>query len=145
METIALKFNNNFASKDGTIEEHNKLLKEKGYVWYGKLGTPLSKRNKESIVSSEHPHILLVNNRDNEYYWACIEKIEYQPDDENIPEYYRARKSDFTTWFKIVKLVKTDKEILRKCIVTSSSRPLIEAMNCMSPFFNISYKGEGLV
>lgn len=144
METIALKYNNSFASEAGTIEEHSKMLREKGYVWYGKLGTPLSKKNKETIVANKHPKILLVNNKNREYYWAYIDKIEYQPEDDWIPEYYRARKHDFTTWFRIVKIEQTDREILTECRVTSSNRPLNEAMNSMSPFFNISYEGDEL-
>ena len=42
MKTIALRFSNNFAPEAGTIAEHQKIIDEIGYVWYGKLGTTVS-------------------------------------------------------------------------------------------------------
>lgn len=41
MKTIALRFSNNFAPDIGTIEAHNEVIKEKGYVWYRYLSRKL--------------------------------------------------------------------------------------------------------
>ena len=37
MRTIALRFSNNFAPEAGTIVEHQEIIAELGFVWYGKL------------------------------------------------------------------------------------------------------------
>lgn len=37
MKTIALRFADNIAPKEGTIAEHEKIIDELGYVWYGKF------------------------------------------------------------------------------------------------------------
>ena len=34
MNTIALRFAENFAPEEGTIDAHKKLIHEDGYVWY---------------------------------------------------------------------------------------------------------------
>ena len=42
MKTISLRFGEQFAPECGTIAEHQKVISEKEFVWYGKLGTPVS-------------------------------------------------------------------------------------------------------
>lgn len=42
MKTVALRFANKFAPECGTIEAHNELIKQNGYVWYGKLGNKIA-------------------------------------------------------------------------------------------------------
>lgn len=44
MRTIALRFSNNFAPEEGTISAHEIVIAEKGFVWYGKLGSRISSK-----------------------------------------------------------------------------------------------------
>ena len=43
-KTIALRFSDNFAPEIGTIAAHNTMIGLNGYVWYGKLGSRVSKK-----------------------------------------------------------------------------------------------------
>ena len=42
MDTVALRFAENFAPSCGTIAAHQEIIDEKGFAWYGKLGNPIS-------------------------------------------------------------------------------------------------------
>ena len=45
MRTVALRFADNIAPPEGTIAEHEKIIDELGYVWYGKFGARVSDKN----------------------------------------------------------------------------------------------------
>ena len=61
MRTIALRFSNNFAPKEGTISAHEAVIAEKGFVWYGKLGSRISRKAKADILENNDPRILLIH------------------------------------------------------------------------------------
>ena len=44
MRTIALRFAETFAPECGTIAAHQHMIDRHGFVWYGKLGNPVSLR-----------------------------------------------------------------------------------------------------
>ena len=101
MRTIALRFGDNFAPEKGTIAAHNDVIKSYGFVWYGKLGSAVSKRVINEIVNNETPKILLIHSGKSDRYWAFIEKIQRDiPEKKYIPEYYRDNADNFKTWFK---------------------------------------------
>lgn len=139
MKTIALRFANNFAPKDGTIAEHEKIIAALGFVWYGKLGSSVSQTVANEILSNDNPKILLIHSGSVERYWAYIVDIQHEiPDCEGIPYYYRYNAKNFKTWFKIVRIEPAAKDVLSKCIVASSQRRLSEASRrSMSPYFII--------
>ena len=60
MKTISLRFGEQFAPECGTIAEHQKVISEKEFVWYGKLGTPVSIAVAKEILSQDSPAILLI-------------------------------------------------------------------------------------
>ena len=53
MKTIALRFADNYAPKEGTIKLHQAIINENGYVWYGKFGNTLSQKN-DYIVAEKN-------------------------------------------------------------------------------------------
>ncbi len=57
MRTIALRFSNKFALACGIMEAHNELIRENGYVWYGKLGNKIAAGVFEEILGNEEPRI----------------------------------------------------------------------------------------
>ena len=90
MKTVALRFSDKFAPEIGTIKTHEQLMKDKGFVWYGKLGLPLSQKVIDTIMNNENPKILLVHSGRTDRYWAYVTDIRKNyPDSEDIPEYYR--------------------------------------------------------
>ena len=61
MKTIALRFSNKFAPACGTIETHNELIRDKGYVWYGKLGNKIAAGVFGDILGNDALRILLIH------------------------------------------------------------------------------------
>ncbi len=141
MKTIALRFADNIAPKEGTIAEHRKIMDELGYVWYGKFGAKVSEKIKSEILASEDKRILLIHSGTNNRYWFQIVDISYKtPELKAIPEYYREIAGTVRTWFKVVNIVRAEKGVMAKCTVASSGSPLSAvSRHSMSPYFIIDY------
>ena len=139
MKTIALRFADNFAPKEGTIAAHENLIRQNGFVWYGKLGSVVSKKAIHDILENDNPKILLIHSGKGDRYWAYVEAIQHEmPDKEFFPEYYRERTENFKTWFKVKKFEVAPKKVLSTCRVSSSQRPLSEvSRSSMNPYFII--------
>lgn len=144
MKTIALRFAENFAPECGTIAAHEEMISEKGYVWYGKLGSSVSLKIAEEILGAEDPVLLLVHSGGTDRWWAHISKIQREtPGLEEIPKYYRMQADDFGCWFKVERFEKADSNVMSRCFVVSSGKVLSEASrHSMSPYFIISYLSE---
>lgn len=144
MKTIALRFGEAFAPLCGTIKAHEEVIKKYGYVWYGKLGTPVSKKVTEDIMKEQVPQILLIQSGKAKRYWAFIEKIQRDiPPLDEIPEYYRRNSQKFKTWFKVRSFVEANKDVMSQCIVVSSKAQLSEVSKySLSPYFIIEYVQE---
>ncbi|MBQ1735273.1 MAG: hypothetical protein II038_10395 [Lachnospiraceae bacterium] len=69
MRTIALRFADNIAPKDGTVAEHEKIIKQNGYAWYGKFGARVSERVKAEILAAADKKILLIHSGTYKRYW----------------------------------------------------------------------------
>ena len=139
MLTVALRFAENFAPENGTIAEHEKILSQYGSVWYGKLGTPLSQKVTDEILSNANPRILLIRSGKAERYWLYVSDITRdKPEPDLIPEYYRNQSESFKTWFKVKHIAVAEKGISSRCTVHSSGRPLSEvSRHSLSPYFII--------
>ena len=141
LDTVALRFSDNFAPEDGTIEEHQRIIDKYGFVWYGKFGLPLSEKVASMIMKNEKPQILLIQSGRAKRYWARVDMIQRNvPDISGIPEYYREDKGKVGTWFRIVEFLDADKSVMSKCIIKSSNARLSDASrHSMSPYFIIKY------
>ena len=142
MYTIALRFAENFAPQEGTIIAHQHIINKQNYVWYGKLGSAVSAKNRQLLLSQNNPRILLIHSGGVERYWAYIDDIKYEcPADEEFPVYYRDKAEKIKTWFKILRFEPADKKVISKCMVVSSGASLSEASRAsMSPYFFVEYK-----
>ena len=145
MITAALRFFEKFAPECGTISAHEEVIKEFGFVWYGKLGSAISESNIRVILSNEEPKILLIHSGKTDRYWAYVTDIKRSLKEyEQVPEYYRNRFEYFHTWFKVVKFEKAEKTVMKNCYVNSSNKPLSEASrHSMSPYFIIRVDNQG--
>ena len=146
MKTVALRFSDNFAPAQGTIQAHEDIIDEKGYVWYGKLGLPLSAKAVNYILESKDPMILLIHSGKTARYWAHVVEISRDiPEIEAIPAYYRNKADQFNSWFKITRFDNAPKDVLSKCYVISSGAMLGEvSRHSMSPYFIIEVGGDVL-
>lgn len=139
MKSIALRFSENFSPEDGTIAEHQKIIDKKGYVFYGKMGSLVSAKNRELILAEENPKILLIHSGGVRRYWAYIDKIsDERPLFDEFPEYYHGIADKFKTWFRVSLFEDAPRNVLALCTVSSSGTTLSEASrHSMSPYFVI--------
>lgn len=139
MKTVALRFANKFAPECGTIEAHNELIKQNGYVWYGKLGNKIAGSMFAEILENESARILLIHSGSTGWYWAYVDKIQHEvPELNEIPDYYRDMDDKFTTWFRVIRFENAPKDIMGKCTVASSGATLSDASkHSMGPYFKI--------
>ena len=139
MKSIALRFSEKFAPPEGTIAAHQALIDEKGYVWYGKLGSALSAKTVDLLLSNKNPRILLIHSGKSSRYWAYIDFAQRTtPTLDDIPSYYRSMASDFNFWFRVKRIVKAENDVMQKCKVASSGDTLTFASkSSMSPYFII--------
>ena len=139
MKTVALRFAETFAPPEGTIKAHEKIIDKYGYVWYGKLGTPISQQVANEIMQNENCKILLINSGRFERYWAYVVEISKElPNQVEVPSYYWDKAKDVKTWFKVVKFEETPKNIMSMCKVASSGNILSHVSKySMSPYFVI--------
>lgn len=144
MKTVALRFSDKFAPEYGTIVAHERMIQKNGYVWYGKLGLPLSRKAIDFINENNDPRILLIHSGKTARYWAHITEIKKEvPEIECIPEYYVDMCEKFRTWFKVVSFENAPKDIMGKCRVLSSGATLGEvSKHSMSPYFIIEFEGD---
>lgn len=141
MRTIALRFADNIAPKGGTIAEHERIIQQSGFVWYGKFGARVSEKTRDEIMSADDKRVLLIHSGTSKRYWLHIDEISYEtPALSGIPEYYRDIAGTVKTWFRVTRIEKADKSVMAKCIVSSSGSPLSAvSRHSMSPYFIIDY------
>ena len=139
MKTIALRFSDRFAPPDGTIKAHQDVIHEKGCVWFGKLGLPVSDKAIEYICNNERTRILLIHSGRTERYWAYVNAIQKEcPPIDLIPAYYRENASKFHTWFQVSTFENAQKDVLSKCRVLSSGQSLsLVSRHSMCPYYII--------
>lgn len=144
MKTIALRFGEHFSPDCGTIAAHQQLIDKLGYVWYGKMGSPVAMRIVNELTNQENTKILLISSGKAERYWAYVAEISKMvPPIDGIPEYYRDIAGTFKTWFKVTEFESAPRDIMSKCFVASSGNPLGEvSKHSMSPYFIIEYKED---
>lgn len=145
MKTIALRFADNYAPKEGTIRLHKDVIEKFGFVWYGKFGNTLSQKIIDELLKLENRKILLIKSGFSERYWAYIEDIskELPQDIETIPEYYRDNIDKIKCWFKITKIEIAESDIMSKFNIASSGIPLSSASkHSMNPYFIIKSAGD---
>jgi len=141
MKGIALRFFEKFATEEGTIAEHQKLIAQKGYVYYGKMGNPVSDKNIRMLMEQGTIKVLLIHSGKTDRYWATVDKIvKEQPSYDEFPQYYHDIAEKFKTWFRIVNIEEAPKDVMSKCVVASSGASLGEASkHSMSPYFIIEF------
>lgn len=140
MKTIALRFAEYFAPPEGTIKAHEEVISKVGYVWYGKMGAPLSHKVIETILEQDSPKILLIHSGGVERYWAYVDNVSREkPEESEYPDYYHDKSDKFKTWFKVNRFELAPRGIMAECVVASSGSVLSDASRrSMSPYFIIN-------
>ena len=141
LKSIAMKFSDKNAPPEGTIEAHKNHIKRDGFVWYGKIGAPVSDKTCKKIMEESNPRVLLIQSGQKAFYWAKIIDIcKSVPPMENVPVYYHYSVDKIHTWFKMIKIEKASLQDINCCKMASYGAPLIDVLhNSMGSMFIIEY------
>lgn len=139
MKTIALRFADNFAPEEGTIQAHDSMIASKGYVWYGKIGSAIADSAVEMVLGNEAPRILLIHSGTQKRYWAYVDAISRDyPGSGEYPSYYEDKADKVKSWIRVTQFEPASNDILGKCTVMSSGQPLSNvSRHSMSPYYKI--------
>ena len=142
MVTVALRYAEKFAPEGGTIKAHQDVIDENGFVWYGKIGQPLSGKTcelfEEYFSENQEAKILLIHSGGTKRYWAYIDKVQRDKPKEDYPQYYGTLSCEMKTWFRVVRFELAPPNVMSTCRVKSSGASLSEvSKHSMSPFFII--------
>ena len=144
MKTIALRFGETFSPECGTIAAHQRIISDMGYVWYGKLGTAVSRKIIEELMQSTDPKFLLIKSGKTERYWVHFKAVSAEkPTANEYPAYYNDKAEAMRIWFKVTSFELAPKDVMSHCYVISSGKSLSEASRySMSPYFIIEYRED---
>ena len=136
---LLIRFSNSLLKTGDTIDEHNKVVEQKGAVWFGKMGSTVSQKHidvlNEQIEKGVPTYLYLVkgNRRKSTFYKAeLIYASKSLPDEEKdlVPTYYQEldipRFVKF--WAKIGTITPADPADLRQLKVASSVFPISETL-----------------
>ena len=142
MKTIVLRFSDSFAPKEGTLAEHKKIIKDMGYVWWGKRGPRISPAVVKSIMADGPCKVLLVRGGTKEKYWATVEEIsEGCPQKSHVPEYYRGDVVFYGSFLKITKIEYADDNVLDNWFVCTTGKKMSDIINkAMASYFIVEVK-----
>ena len=145
MKTIALRFSDNYAPKEGMIYHHQAFIDKYGYVWYGKFGNRILKGLLDDMLENGTNRFLLIKSGSIERYWVYFDEYKQNelPDLNMVPEYYRNDYEKVGCWFKVFKIEKAEKNVLKKCFLISTGCSLSTvSKHSMNPYFKIEYKED---
>lgn len=127
---------------ENCIELHQEVIDEKGYCWFGKLGTVPSKKSIDAVLDEEKPSIILYAR--GSAFLCEISEVGYEKPNEGYPVYYKKELFDKlsfpTIYFKLVSMESLNVNELDKFTVISSGNSAINTLlHSMSSFLFISY------
>lgn len=114
------------------IYEHIKILNDKGYVWFGKLGPSPSLETLKKILFENYYYVILYSSKSKPYL-ATVEKVIRKQPLFGLPNYYENLKTNgvlpFKTFFKIKSLEILDSSFIKEYILNSTKDPAYVAIN----------------
>lgn len=142
MKTIVLRFSDSFAPKDGTLAEHLKMIKENGFVWWGKRGPRISQKVIKDTITDGNGKVLLVRGGTKEKYWATVTEIsDGCPQRSMVPEYYRDEITFYGSFLRIVKIERAEENVLEHLFVRTTGAKMSDIINkAMASYFIVEEK-----
>ena len=137
-----------------TIDEHRKVINDKGFVWMLKIGRKINESYLEDIIKNNAGIILKKSSKnDKKLYYAKLDSINY--DNSNVfPEYYYDFLSEYgykisdlnksnCNWFKVTDIYELNSSESNKIIVSKNGKSLEEsAANSRTPYIFCSVKKD---
>lgn len=135
---LVLRYSLNY--RKDIIEQHEMMLKKKGYVWYGKLGNVTSPKIVAEIMEEKNSALLLYTK--GKAYLCALEKVSRNKPQGGYPNYYDEEYICPGCYYKLLSIDEVECNILNDLIVRSSQRVLSDTLSkqCTSSCFFVSYK-----
>lgn len=143
---LVVRFGTNIIAN--CIEEHQEVIRKKGYCWFGKIGVVPSKKTLEELLSHDNPMIMLYT-RNHAYECSLAEVIIEKPK-EGYPDYYETELFEQgrypKSYYKLTSITEVSIGELSKYIVVSSRNELMNTLNkSMSSYFYAEYPDKDVV
>ena len=146
---LIVKYGNQMARGLDTIDEHRRVLKKEGAVWFGKLGRGIKLSTiaiiKKQVYLGRPAYLFLFQRSVATNIHRCrIVSIEHRKpaaEDEMIPQYYYDYELEgrMGLWVKIASLVKcTSKGLDNYHTASSGNKAMQSALRSMAGVFVIS-------
>ena len=107
--TLVLRVGDRGACEEGTLATHGAILRDRGYVWWAKMGSGLSAQRMDEIRAQRADHSMTM------FFWqgrdltaAHVDEIATQlsvPELDAVPSYYRDRSESVGAWLRVRRLV----------------------------------------
>lgn len=129
------------------IQEHQNVINNLGYVWFGKIGIRPKSSIIDKMLDSELKSNFIILKSAKECYLCHFDKYSLISPENGFPEYYishlRMTSDTFSIWFRITEMKKiSDLTSLQEIVVESSGNPLLVAcrQSMAAHFFTIANK-----
>lgn len=125
--------------REDIIEQHQSIISEYGYCWYGKLGGITRELIIRAITDAKNPMVMLYS-RGKAFLCDFIEMTTEKPSS-GYPKYYDDDLIYPSCYFKLTSIEPVDLSILDHLYVRSSERKLSEVFSkqCMSSSLFVAY------
>lgn len=139
---LTVRYGEHFAPPEGTIAAHLRVIENHGFVWFGKMGSPMARARIEvlnrQIVEGTPTYLVLVRARANGrtvHLCRISDMSRERPTDEaSIPAYYRSRPG-VGVWIRLTSIQSASPAVLAKLQVSSSSSPLTQTLAASAKSF----------
>ena len=136
---LIIRFSDSFIKSSTTIVEHQKIIDEYGFVWFGKMGHPILESRSELLNLQVKKHVptfvFLAKGNRNKYnvYQAKLElSSRIMPENEQylIPDYYSSFElfKHIRFWVKLNEIKEVEFSILAQYKVIRSAYSIKESL-----------------
>ena len=128
---IVIRFSDNLFSVGDVVAKHNAVVENNGYVWFGKMGSPISQGRMDllntQIAKNTPTFVYFVKGIRNKstFYRADVLAISREinlSEKEAIPKYYQEKELTqfMKTWLKILEISQIEESAMSTLKTTSS-------------------------
>lgn len=135
--SVVVRYGEHLAPRSGTIAAHNSVLDRLGYVWFGKMGSPLAHARinclAEQITHGLPTYVVLVGGKQSKgtCHICTLSRLTRSReviDIEGVPEYYRSLDTLVGTWLRITSIDSVDNRLVGDIFLIDTGTRLRDAL-----------------
>lgn len=109
------------------IQKHKSILEEKGYCWFGKVGTVPSITLLQRMISAKEPTLVLY--KKGAAYICRVEKYSFTRPSDGIPNYYNDEGIFPNVFFKLLSIEQCEQSFLENSNLVTSGANLFAVLS----------------